>query len=60
MLGVLCDFDNALFAFDDLCDEGGLRADGNGTKKAADIIMNALHHPFTYQTEFRCGKIFAE
>ncbi|KAG8873853.1 hypothetical protein FRB97_006409 [Tulasnella sp. 331] len=57
---VLCDFDNALFAFDDLCDEGGLRADGNGTKKAADIIMSALHYPFTYETEFRCGKIFAD
>lgn len=57
-LGVLCDYINCLFAFDDLTDEGGLRKDGNGTKKASDIIMNALSHPFTYETEFRCGQVF--
>ncbi|KAG8908273.1 hypothetical protein FRB99_007806 [Tulasnella sp. 403] len=56
---VLCDYINCLFAFDDLTDEGGLRKDGTGTKKASDIIMNALHHPFAYQTEFRCGQVFA-
>ncbi len=58
--GVLCDFDNALFAWDDLTDEGGLRKDGSGTKKAADIIMNSLHYPFTYETEFKCGVCTAQ
>ncbi|KAG8980783.1 hypothetical protein FRB90_007487 [Tulasnella sp. 427] len=56
---VLCDYINCLFAFDDLTDEGGLRKDGSGTKKASDIIMNALAHPFSFETEFRCGRVFA-
>ncbi|KAG8926677.1 hypothetical protein FRC03_011428 [Tulasnella sp. 419] len=56
---VLCDFINCLFAFDDLTDEGGLRKDNKGTRKASDIIMNSLWHPFTYKTEFRCGQVFA-
>lgn len=58
-LGVLCDYINTLFAYDDLTDEGGLRKDGDGTRKASDIIMNAIAHPFTYETEFRCGQVFS-
>lgn len=56
---VLCDYINTLFAYDDLTDEGGLRKDGDGTRKASDIIMNAIAHPFTYETEFRCGQVFS-
>jgi len=57
---VLCDFINCLFCFDDLTDEGGLRKDERGTRKASDIVMNSLFHPFTYDTEFKCGKVFME
>ncbi|KAG9019249.1 hypothetical protein FRB90_004811 [Tulasnella sp. 427] len=56
---ILCDYINALFAFDDLTDEGALRKDGDGTKKASDIVMNALCHPETYETSFKVGKVFS-
>lgn len=56
---LLCDFINALFAFDDLTDEGALRVDGQGTRKAVDIVMSALYDPTGYETTFRVGKVFA-
>jgi hypothetical protein len=57
---VLCDYINCLFAFDDLTDEGGLRMDADGTRKASDIVMNALRQPYTYQTPFKIGRVFSE
>lgn len=58
--GILCDFINCLFAFDDLTDEGGLRKDDDGTKRANQIVMNALMDPFCYTTEFRVGEVIRE
>lgn len=60
LTGIVCDFINILFAFDDLTDEGGLRKDEQGTKKASDIVLNSLHHPYTYKTNFKCGRVFSE
>jgi len=57
---VLCDFINCLFAFDDLTDEGGLRVDADGTRRASDIVMGALCSPHTYETRFKIGRVFAE
>ncbi|KAG8902020.1 hypothetical protein FRB99_004869 [Tulasnella sp. 403] len=57
---VLCDFINCLFAFDDITDEGYLRKDGDGTKSAIDIVMDALRHPATYQTEFKVAKVIRD
>ncbi|KAG8855037.1 hypothetical protein FRB96_007232 [Tulasnella sp. 330] len=56
---LLCDYINALFAYDDLADEGGLRKDGDGTRKAADIIMQCLRSPTTHSTPFKIGKVFS-
>ncbi|KAG8868414.1 hypothetical protein FRB97_007559, partial [Tulasnella sp. 331] len=56
---LLCDYINALFAYDDLADEGGLRKDGEGTRKAADIIMECLRSPTTHNTPFKIGKVFS-
>lgn len=56
---ILCDYINALFAFDDLTDEGSLRKDGEGTRRASDIVMNALCSPKTYKTSFKVGNVFA-
>ncbi|KAG8898776.1 hypothetical protein FRB99_007176 [Tulasnella sp. 403] len=56
---IICDFIHALFAFDDLTDEGALFKDSDATKRAADIVMNALWHPYTYETGFKVGKVFA-
>ncbi|KAG9039883.1 hypothetical protein FRB95_004355 [Tulasnella sp. JGI-2019a] len=56
---LLCDYINALFAYDDLADEGGLRKDGDGALKAAGIIMDCLRHSTTHDTPFKVGKIFS-
>ncbi|KAG8867912.1 hypothetical protein FRB97_002892 [Tulasnella sp. 331] len=56
---LLCDYINALFAYDDLADEGGLRKDGDGTRKAADIIMQCLRSTTTHNTPFKIGKVFS-
>lgn len=53
---VLCDFINALFAFDDLMDEEHLVRDVDGTKAVMDIAMNALWHPESFTTQFRIGQ----
>ena len=57
---VLCDYFNILFAFDDLADEGGLRVDADGTRRASDIVMAALSSPYTYKTNFKLGRVFGE
>ena len=57
---VLCDYFNILFAFDDLTDEGGLRMDADGTRKASNIVMGALCSPHTYKTQFKLGRVFGE
>lgn len=54
--GVLCDFINCLFAFDDLTDEGHLKKDGEGTRKASDVFMEALRYPEIPQTGFKVGE----
>ncbi|KAG8908272.1 hypothetical protein FRB99_007805 [Tulasnella sp. 403] len=51
-----CDFMSWLFAFDDLTDDGGLRENIEGTKKAAQIMMQALRNPKTFRTEFKVGE----
>ncbi|KAG9014251.1 hypothetical protein FRB94_013561 [Tulasnella sp. JGI-2019a] len=51
-----CDFMSWLFAFDDLTDDGGLRENIDGMKKAAKIMMDALRNPKTYKTEFKVGE----
>lgn len=51
-----CDFMSWLFAFDDLTDDGGLRENIDGTKKAAQIMMQALRNPKTFRTEFKVGE----
>ena len=51
-----CDFMSWLFAFDDLTDDGGLRENIQGTKKAAEIMMQALRQPKTFKTEFKVGE----
>ncbi|KAG8985178.1 hypothetical protein FRB93_006065 [Tulasnella sp. JGI-2019a] len=51
-----CDFMSWLFAFDDLTDDGGLRENIEGTKKAAQIMMQALKNPKTFRTEFKVGE----
>ncbi|KAG8986735.1 hypothetical protein FRB93_005170 [Tulasnella sp. JGI-2019a] len=56
---LLCDYINALFAYDDLADEGGLRIDGDGAQKAAEIIMECLRHPTVHNTPFKIGKVFS-
>lgn len=56
---ILCDYINALFAFDDLTDEGVLRKDGQGTRKASDLVMDALRNPGAYSNDFKVGKVFA-
>lgn len=56
---ILCDYINALFAFDDLTDEGALRKDGDGTRKASDIVMKALHDPKAFKTPFKVGNVFS-
>jgi len=57
---ILCDYINCLFAFDDLTDEGGLRKDEDGTRRAADIVMCVLRQPDTYKTEFKVGEVIGE
>ena len=57
---LLCDYFNILFAFDDLADEGGLRMDADGTRKASEIVMGALSSPYTYKTKFKLGHVFGE
>ncbi|KIO32334.1 hypothetical protein M407DRAFT_214286 [Tulasnella calospora MUT 4182] len=51
-----CDFMSWLFAFDDLTDDGGLRENIEGSKKAAWIMMQALKYPKTFKTEFKVGE----
>ncbi|KAG8941644.1 hypothetical protein FRC04_004130 [Tulasnella sp. 424] len=51
-----CDFMSWLFAFDDLTDDGGLRENVEGSKKAAWIMMQALKYPKTFKTEFKVGE----
>jgi hypothetical protein len=50
---VACDFMNYLFHLDDLSDD----MDTLGTTSTADMIMNTLHHPFTFCTTSRLGKL---
>lgn len=56
---VLCDYINALFAFDDLTDEGALRKDGDGALAASNIVMKALEEPDAFVTPFRVGQVFS-
>ncbi|KAG8995769.1 hypothetical protein FRB94_011659 [Tulasnella sp. JGI-2019a] len=53
---VLCDFINALFAFDDLMDEEHLVRDPSGTKKAIDALMNAFWHHDTHKPGFKLAQ----
>jgi len=57
---ILCDYFNCLYAFDDLTDEGGLREDADRTQRAADIVMDSLRSPYTYETTFKLGRVFSE
>ena len=57
---ILCDYFNCLYAFDDLTDEGGLREDADLTQRAADIVMDSLRSPYTYETTFKLGRVFSE
>jgi len=57
---ITCVYFNILFAFDDLTDEGGLRMDADGTRKASDIVMGAFFSPHTYETTFKLGRLFGE
>ncbi|KAG8979837.1 hypothetical protein FRB94_010944 [Tulasnella sp. JGI-2019a] len=51
-----CDFMSWLFAFDDLTDDGGLRQNIEGMRKAAYVSMQALRNPKTFRTEFKVGE----
>ncbi|KDQ10835.1 hypothetical protein BOTBODRAFT_115253 [Botryobasidium botryosum FD-172 SS1] len=47
-----CDYINALFAFDDVIDDGDLKEDIEGAKAAADIVMASLMNPKTCKPTF--------
>lgn len=55
---LLCDYINVLFAYDDLADEGALRLDGEGARRAAEVIMEVLNDT-ERETPFKCGRVFA-
>jgi hypothetical protein len=55
-LRVCCDYINYLFHFDDISDD----MDNRDTKTAADVVLNSLYHPYSYQPTTRIGKMTIE
>jgi hypothetical protein len=55
-LRVCCDFLNYLFHLDDLSDD----LDNRGTQTTADVVLNSLYHPYSYESSARVGKLTRE
>ncbi|EGO03766.1 hypothetical protein SERLA73DRAFT_175395 [Serpula lacrymans var. lacrymans S7.3] len=50
---VCCEFMNYLFHLDNLSDD----MDNRGTRTVADVVLNSLYHPHTYQAKTRISKM---
>lgn len=55
-LRVCCDFMNYLFHIDNLADD----MDNRTTKATADVVLNSLYHPTTWNSSARIGKMTRE